>query len=79
MHLKDPPPQRQHSGVVYSISSASCNDHYTGETEAHQTSSKNREVEKSATPDHAWNDGHQIDEFSLKPWIIRHTYGLKKF
>ena len=60
-YLKDPIQPAEQSGLVYSISCAGCNHHYTGEIvrnlktreKEYKTNIKNGEVEKSGSEEHA--------------------------
>ena len=86
-HLKDPLPEEEQSGIVYSISCTCRKNHYIGETgrslntrkEEHKAYVRKGEVEKSAIAEHAWNHGHQVDWNSAKALTINHTFGLENF
>ena len=69
VHLKDPVPEKQRKGVVYSIPCGECPRMYIGQTgrtldhplAEHRRVLKNRDVSASAIAKHVFAAGHQVD------------------
>ena len=69
VHLKDPIPLRQRTGVVYRIPCSSCEKVYIGQTgrtldhrlKEHRRALTSGNVQQSAVAEHATNEMHDID------------------